>query len=489
MNRINPSKKTAPPQRTISGTRAIQKTEIEAASKPNTVGLVAPKIEPRPNARARPPAPTTATTLSALRGVPASRRATPPPLPAQRPSSLHALPSLPAPSASDTVPTAELVATTVPLPEPPRPTSLPVVESTPQTSPRAASVPLLVPMPALPVAPLAEPELIRDLPAQAPTASQTDSELESELPVRKLPNPVELWNALRTSLNGLDRRRRFRAGAIGAALGVAALAGALWNARVHPVTADAATARGASTVPVAPVAKPASAAAAVGLAGARPVANDPRAPGGSFVDGSDSKAPTCEELLVNADSKRLFVDKELKAARRELVRGNLDAAQAASCKLARWATNNPGFMLDLAQLLLLRRDGKAASEWAVRALEIEPLNARGLGILADALARVGKTEEARKALFDAARRPETDGTLRALTQQNLLHAQAALANREYPLAERLFRRVLVFNPQHAAASAGIAKCLLNENQAAAARAWLERTEAGPPAGASPAQTH
>ena len=58
---------------------------------------------------------------------------------------------------------------------------------------------------------------------------------------------------------------------------------------------------------------------------------------------------------------------EVRNARRDLVRGDLDAAHRSYCRAVSFDAENAGAMTGLARLLLMRRDGRPAVFWAKRA--------------------------------------------------------------------------------------------------------------------------
>ena len=196
---------------------------------------------------------------------------------------------------------------------------------------------------------------------------------------------------------------------------------------------------------------------------------------------SNVTTPTCQETLGNA-----FVEKldpvgaatENQVGQRALVRGDMDAALASFCKAALWDGGTIERRLNLANLYLLRRDGKQALEAAARALELDPKNRRALEIQADAWARLGKPAEARRAYLAAEQRSESDEHAAMwLVGRDLDAAQRSLKARDYARAEKLFLRVVVFEPEHAVATLGVATCLRKLNDHAGAEAWTRRAEA------------
>jgi tetratricopeptide (TPR) repeat protein len=199
------------------------------------------------------------------------------------------------------------------------------------------------------------------------------------------------------------------------------------------------------------------------------------------IPGSSMSVPSCRELLGSA-----FIEKSAAAAAydetllgtRQLVHGNLDAAQRAYCNASLWDRGNVERWLNLSQLFLLRRDATQAGEAARAALALQPENARALNLAGDAWAMLGKPAEARAAYLAAEKRGEPDAkTLRLLVQRDFEEASRSAALRDYARAERLFRRVVVFAPEHAAASSGVASCLAKLGQAQLAETWTRRSGA------------
>jgi tetratricopeptide (TPR) repeat protein len=248
-------------------------------------------------------------------------------------------------------------------------------------------------------------------------------------------------------------------------------------ARTAPAApASAAIARGPA--PTVPVAK----AAAVERAPVRELApaliaersSEPQVPT------STRTVPGCREMLGDD-----FVEKadpnaalaETQVGNRELVRGKVDASQAAFCKAALWDSAKVERWLNLAQIFLIRGDGNQAVESSGRALELDPKNARALELQGDAFARLGKLKEARIAYLAAEARPGSDeDALKWLVRRDLDEASRSLKAREFVRAERLFRRVVAFDPAHAAAAIGVATCLRKQNDRKAADEWERHAE-------------
>jgi tetratricopeptide (TPR) repeat protein len=194
------------------------------------------------------------------------------------------------------------------------------------------------------------------------------------------------------------------------------------------------------------------------------------------VSGTD--APSCRELLGKSlanrnDPKRAGFQTVL--ANRELVRGNVDQAHAAYCLALAWDRANVERHLNLARLYLVRRDFSKAAENARGALALDPESRGALGVAGDAWAGLHETERARTALLQAERKPNPSAAdVRLIVRRNLALARRVERLRDFSLAERLYRRVLLLEPAHAGAMTGLAGCLLRLGDRAAAEAWTRK---------------
>jgi Flp pilus assembly protein TadD len=169
------------------------------------------------------------------------------------------------------------------------------------------------------------------------------------------------------------------------------------------------------------------------------------------------------------------------AGAKALVQGKVDEAQLAYCKAVRWDDKNPQTHIDLAQLLLIRKDGAAAAREARRAVELDPSSARAQSLLGDGLVRIGDHEGAKQAWLRAAGVDPNDSVkLGALLERNLREAEASLKKKDVSRAERFFRRAIVLDPESLPASRGLAACLNQLGDGAAAVRWAQRALAREP---------
>jgi tetratricopeptide (TPR) repeat protein len=202
-------------------------------------------------------------------------------------------------------------------------------------------------------------------------------------------------------------------------------------------------------------------------------------------DESGYVAPTCEALLeplgLDDGSFPGAAYEQQVAGAKALVQGKVDDAQIAYCKAVRWGARNPQAHIDLAQLLLIRKDGAAAAAEARKAVELDPNSGRAQSLLGDGLVRIGDHEGAKRAWLLAAGVDEGDALkLKALLDRNLREAEAALKKRDISRAERFFRRAIVLDPDSLPASRGLAACLNQLGDGAAAVRWAQRALAREP---------
>jgi cytochrome c-type biogenesis protein CcmH/NrfG len=205
-------------------------------------------------------------------------------------------------------------------------------------------------------------------------------------------------------------------------------------------------------------------------------------------DESGARAPTCEELLPDghpsAGEYPGAAYEQLKLARRALVLGKVDDAQRAYCTALRWDGENPIYYLELAQLLLIRRDGTGAAEWARQAVRLDPSSTKAQSLVGDGLARTGDDEGARRAWY-AAFNVNTPSAqeVEHLVLRSIQEADQALGSRDYIRAERFYRRAALLDAKNAGARRGLATALLRlgdpKNSLRWARAAVELAAGDP----------
>jgi tetratricopeptide (TPR) repeat protein len=168
---------------------------------------------------------------------------------------------------------------------------------------------------------------------------------------------------------------------------------------------------------------------------------------------------------------------ELKTARRELVRGNLELAHAALCRALRDPAADSNVWFDLANVLLLRRDGAAAVPWFTKVLELDPKDRRVRAVLGDALLQAGRIEEARAAWLQAAGFQSQDAAaIVKLAAGYFAMAEQNAKRSDLPTAERLYRRAIVLDPNHARARGRLADVLEKLGFTESAERWSATVE-------------
>ncbi len=198
-------------------------------------------------------------------------------------------------------------------------------------------------------------------------------------------------------------------------------------------------------------------------------------------DESGSSAPSCEAslggALVKAGEYPGAAYGQVREANRALVQGDLDAAQRALCKAVLWNQSKPAILLELAQLMLLRRDGAQAVEWAKKALSLDTASARAQGILGDGLARLGDYEPAKRAWLSSMRLEPSSNPqqFKALSFSSVREARASMKRRDFVRAERFFRRGVVLDGDNVEASNGLADALLKFGDTRSALRWANHS--------------
>jgi tetratricopeptide (TPR) repeat protein/DNA-binding NarL/FixJ family response regulator len=252
-----------------------------------------------------------------------------------------------------------------------------------------------------------------------------------------------------------------------------------------PLAARDAASKAQPTPPSAPNQVPSAASAAASSApstapaASAPDAAKPTTPAVPIVDETGAHAPTCEELFgaahVGAGDYPGSAYVEMRAANKALVRGDVDSAERSLCKAALWDQKNSAIPLELAQLMLLRRDGASSVDWAKKGLEQDPTNLRAQGILGDGLARVGDYPGAKHAWLLSMRLDGiSDAQYRDLSFSSLREARASMARRDFARAERFFRRAIVLDAENGPASNGLADALLRLGDTTSALRWANR---------------
>ncbi len=258
-------------------------------------------------------------------------------------------------------------------------------------------------------------------------------------------------------------------------------------AEASPAKSAAVAASAAAALPApAPAPEPTSSAAAQAPSvtplpeqpaeGSEPTPPHALPPG---VDESGKRAPTCEELLegMNVPDGEFpgAAYEQQRLAEKALVRGDVDEAQRSYCKAVRWQKKSTTRYIDLAQLMLIRRDGARVAEWARLALDVSPGNTKAYGLLGDGLARIGDIPGATQAWFTALGTPDPS----PLEKQNFVQAamqeaQSSMLKRDWPRAERFYRRVILVDGESIKGALGLAAALLKQGEGKPSLRWAQR---------------
>lgn len=254
---------------------------------------------------------------------------------------------------------------------------------------------------------------------------------------------------------------------------------------------------GAASAPSAPASpvRPGAAAASIPAASASSVESRSAAPGIGGGAGQDAeqeedtlllalppannpRAPSCDELLKEqapmGGPAAAAAYEAMVRGRRALVRGDVDEAQRAYCYSVRTDPGNATAQVELARLLLVRRDGNAGLRQVEVALALDSGSRVVKGLLGDALARLGRYDGARRAWFEEAQlTAQSERSRRALLTTLMRAARRHRGRHAWGEAERFFRRVVVLEPSNIEASLGIAQALFSFGVKDEAVAWAQ----------------
>lgn len=202
-----------------------------------------------------------------------------------------------------------------------------------------------------------------------------------------------------------------------------------------------------------------------------------------------SSAPSCEKLLGNMPpSPGVYPGAaydQVRAARKELARGDLDGAQAAYCKAMRFDPKNVEAHSGLARVLMSRRDAKSAVQWAREAVKLNPEETSYQILLGDALALSGDMPKAVDPILLGYGIGPSDAAARdKLVRAQLKLGGEAARKQDHLAAERAYRRALALDGQSGAAATGVARALLEQGQPKAATFWARKATALDPKSAA-----
>jgi tetratricopeptide (TPR) repeat protein len=166
---------------------------------------------------------------------------------------------------------------------------------------------------------------------------------------------------------------------------------------------------------------------------------------------------------------------KLKAARREMLRGNNTSARLLLCEATRADPANLAASRTLAALALQLGDPALARAALEQALETSTNDPELLGLLGDAKALLGDIPSSRALWLRASPgvRPGAEGTQSLANSYRRIGARL-LARSNYAEARNYYRRALVLSAGSFAPSLGLSRALLRLKHTRAGLAWAER---------------
>lgn len=168
----------------------------------------------------------------------------------------------------------------------------------------------------------------------------------------------------------------------------------------------------------------------------------------------------------------------LKAARRELLRGNNAEAQQLLCSATLHFPDNVAAWRALADLELHLGDAARAEQAIEQALKRNPADTSLLATLGDIKAVRGDLAQSRALWTKGVRGSGSDPeSVQRLAQQFASLGQRKLRDWSYGAALVQFRRAVVLSQGAQAPSSGMAEALRSLGQPAAALAWADRVVA------------
>lgn len=171
----------------------------------------------------------------------------------------------------------------------------------------------------------------------------------------------------------------------------------------------------------------------------------------------------------------------LKAARRALQRGRLEAALTDLCAATAHDPQNLDAQRGLAELALDLGDPARAKEAAERGLARAPKDAGLLGILGDAVALLGDLPGSRRIWLTTSNAKGSEAQRRQRLAANYRKAgERALSGSSFSRARSYLRRALILTQGNYGASLGFGDALLWLDQTNAGLAWAERAASALP---------
>lgn len=194
------------------------------------------------------------------------------------------------------------------------------------------------------------------------------------------------------------------------------------------------------------------------------------------------KAKSCKQALAAEDPEaggRGAAMREIERGKRMIIAGDLVRAQRAYCQALVFSPEETRAMSGLGIVLMMLGDGEQATQYLKQAISEDVDDTRQL--LGDALALSGRYAEAKAEWLKASKIEATDvAQVESLAHVNQTKADQAFRQRNYPRAERLYRRAVVLSPRRVEAAAGLARVLVKWDRKQEALAWAKRVVAQRP---------
>ncbi|MEZ4229140.1 MAG: tetratricopeptide repeat protein [Polyangiaceae bacterium] len=194
------------------------------------------------------------------------------------------------------------------------------------------------------------------------------------------------------------------------------------------------------------------------------------------------KAKSCKQALAAQDPEaggKGAALREIERGKRMIIAGDLVRSQQAYCQALVFSPEETRAMSGLGLVLMMLGDGEQATDYLERAISEEVDDTRQL--LGDALALSGRYAEAKTEWLKAAGiEPDDAAQIESLAHINQTKADQSFRQRNYPRAERLYRRAVVLSPRRVEAAAGLARVLVKWDRKQEALRWAKRVVAQRP---------
>jgi Flp pilus assembly protein TadD len=176
----------------------------------------------------------------------------------------------------------------------------------------------------------------------------------------------------------------------------------------------------------------------------------------------------CERWIaarVDEQARPTVATRPYHAARRALMKGDLEKAQEMTCRSVGMDPDGPGTE-SLIHMHFSRNDMAAATSWTEWAHLRQPSDPHIKQLLADVRNRQGRTDEARALLLDAMDVTAAENNvLRKVAAKYASSGFRVLRARDPARAERMFRRATTLDADNAHATADLAIVTLRRGQA------------------------